>query len=138
VFGTRVVPIFNYFQASLLLFGDGLLSSAALLRVVDTIAASGYTPTAMANSLQDLMRRRFLPVPLLRRLARLLDDTEEILGQPATKYGQSFRDAIDGLEQLDRPKPARETGIDYLALADGTRYKPTRQLFPRLPWLSDY
>ena len=78
VYGPRVVPITNYFQAALVLYSDGVLSLEAVLRVATgLIKEHGYGSIELANSFQDLLRRRHLERSTVDRL----DEELEALGQ---------------------------------------------------------
>ncbi len=68
-FGRRVVPIVNYFQAALVLYGDRVINADSLLAVANgMVERDDYGPVELANSFQDLMRRRHLDPELLDRL----------------------------------------------------------------------
>ncbi len=57
-YGPRVVPIFNYFQAALVLMADGHLRAPQVLKVMlELITTSGYNLLTLSNSFQDLLRR---------------------------------------------------------------------------------
>ncbi len=57
-YGPRVVPVFNYFQAALVLLEDGQLTPAQAARVaLEMTDRFDYTVDALRNSLQDLLRR---------------------------------------------------------------------------------
>lgn len=57
-FGPRLVPTFNYLQTAVCLFADGYLGLPALAQVAGSlIADAGYTPSALVNSVADLVRR---------------------------------------------------------------------------------
>jgi hypothetical protein len=61
LFGTRLVPTYNYFQTAACLYADGHLTLPALAQVAEhLINTSGYTPERLANSLADIVRRRHL------------------------------------------------------------------------------
>ena len=70
VYGPRVVPITNYFQAALVLFSDGVLSLRPVLKVASGMIRSGeYGVIKLANSFQDLIRRRHLDRSAIDRFA---------------------------------------------------------------------
>ena len=70
LFGPRLVPVFNYFQAALVLYADGVLDARQLLFVAFEMLDSGqYHLATLANSLQDLMRRNRLAADTVLRLA---------------------------------------------------------------------
>src|SRR5690606_31977700 len=57
-YGTRVVPFYNYFQASIVLFEDGLLPAPAVLRVAQDLAVRHhFDGDALARSYLELARR---------------------------------------------------------------------------------
>jgi Phosphatidate phosphatase APP1, catalytic domain len=61
LFGTRLVPAYNYFQTAVCLYEDGHLTLPAVAQVGEhLINTSGYTPERLANSLADIMRRGHL------------------------------------------------------------------------------
>jgi len=61
LFGTRLVPTYNYFQTAVCLYQDGHLTLPAVAHVADNlINTSGYTPERLANSLADIARRDHL------------------------------------------------------------------------------
>lgn len=69
VFGPRVVPIINYFQAALVLYADGVLGIDSVVWVAaEMLQERGYGLVELANSLQDLARRRHLDMQVLNRL----------------------------------------------------------------------
>ena len=61
-YGPRVVPVFNYFQAALVLMADGELTAPQVLRVaLELVQTAGFNLLMLSNSFQDLLRRG-LPV----------------------------------------------------------------------------
>ena len=63
-FGPRLVPTFNYFQTAACVFEGGYLNLAAVAQVAEQlIKGSGYTPSRLANSLDDIVRRGHLQPP---------------------------------------------------------------------------
>lgn len=72
-YGGRLVPIHNYFQAALVLFADGTLDGAAILRVAfDMTHRHHFSPAMLANSFQDLIRRRRLHADVAAQLGEAL------------------------------------------------------------------
>ncbi len=127
-YGPRVVPIFNYFQASLVLLGDKLLPAQSVLKVVvDLLQGSGYNPLSLANSLQDLLRRGFAVRGAVESLA-------EALRGPSAIF-QAVRPLPDIIAALTKrvaalgaaPAPLRVNGIDYLTLLADARPKGRRR-----------
>ncbi len=57
-FGQRLVPVFNYFQAALVMYEDDLIDGPQVLFVMQEMLDSGeYDVHSLTDSLQDLMRR---------------------------------------------------------------------------------
>ncbi|AWV88322.1 phosphatase domain-containing protein [Bradymonas sediminis] len=70
VFGPRLVPIANYFQAAVILYGDGVIKVDSVARVAaELLQHPKYDMQELAVSLQDLARRRHLNMDVLKRLA---------------------------------------------------------------------
>lgn len=78
IFGPRLVPIVNYFQAALVLWADGIFDVGGLMRVGrGMIDRHDYGLTELANSFQDLLRRRVLTSENVDRLADELERFNE-------------------------------------------------------------
>jgi hypothetical protein len=70
LFGTRLVPTFNYFQTAAVLAGDGIVDGEVLARVgAVLVERAGYTPQRLVNSLDDLVRRGHLAPSAANALA---------------------------------------------------------------------
>ncbi len=68
-YGPRVVPVYNYFQAALVLFGDRRLSAEAVGRLGTALVRRyDFTPRMLLRSFQDTLRRGALDYPAARRL----------------------------------------------------------------------
>ncbi len=73
VFGPRLVPIVNYFQAAVVLFADGTVDAGCVLRVAaGLIERYEYGLVDLANSFEDLMRRRHLESAVVERLGEAM------------------------------------------------------------------
>jgi len=84
VFGPRVVPIVNYFQAAVLLFDDDTIDAPAVGRVASgMMERDDYGLLDLANSLEDLMRRRHLELEAVERLGSRLTNRSTSDGLPA-------------------------------------------------------
>lgn len=123
-YGARVVPIFNYFQAALVMMSDRHLGASGVLRVMsDLVHSSGYHAPAIANSLQDLARRGFPTSGVVETLA-------EALNLP-TAAEQASRLPLEVLQACARrvsvlgwhPKLLQVAGPDYLAVLSEGRAK---------------
>ncbi len=118
-YGPRLVPIYNYFQAALVLMADGQLGARSVVRVArEMISGYGYNLFSLANSLQDLLRRG-LPV------GQVGEALVQFISGEAT-LGHALRPAPDILAALARrvaalgapPSPQPQPEIDYLAMLD--------------------
>lgn len=98
-YGARLVPIYNYFQAALVLHQDGRLAADAVVRVaVEMVDRHAYSLEALRNSLQDLLRRGRLAVDTVRDLgAAIADGQGEADLLPALGSLPSTRDLLRSL-----------------------------------------
>jgi hypothetical protein len=126
-FGTRVVPIYNYFQAALLLYADELLTARQVLFIASEMLEDPAIEIAtLANSLQDLLRRGRLAPAIASRLAqeaRAAAQTGALAGRTGlpsfdeVAWAFTFR-----VRQLGELPPIREAGeppaLDYVSLVD--------------------
>ena len=128
-FGKRLVPIYNYFQAALILYADGLLTARQVMFVADEMLRSTeYTLSVLANSFQDLLRRGRITTAVGEKLS-LEIQTEGEAGARAdgvnmAEFAWAFADRVRGwggaspLEWPDaRPK------LDYVSLVDAEYQK---------------
>ncbi len=83
-YGARLVPIFNYFQATLVLHESRRLDVGAVIRIVlDMIDRYDYAIDPLLNSVQDLLRRGHLRRSTVEELAtKLVPDAIPALGSP--------------------------------------------------------
>jgi hypothetical protein len=118
-YGTRVVPVFNYFQAAMVLFEDGQLSPPSVVRVaLEMVDKFGYTVEALRNSLADMMRRGRLRAATTRALANQLtpEGIPQLGSLPATR--ELLLGLADRVTELgDTPSVIMpiDAPIDYLA-----------------------
>ncbi len=70
-YGPRVVPVYNYFQAGLVLFADDRLRAEAVGRLGTTLVRRyEFTPRMLLRSFQDTLRRGVLDYEAAQRLGR--------------------------------------------------------------------
>lgn len=128
-FGPRLVPVYNYFQAALVLYSDGQLGARDVLGVGREMLASGdYHVSSLANSLQDLLRRGRLVPDIGMRLAlecqALVEKAEnEFADLPKEEIAWAFAARVRALGAIAEspaapPGPSR---LDYLALLGAER-----------------
>jgi hypothetical protein len=118
-YGARLVPIFNYLQAAAVLSQDGLLTAAGVGRIaLEMIDRFGYSIFALANSLEDLVRRNRLSGAHVAQLGRdLLNDPRQVVGElPASREQlEGFAKRMAALPDGNRMAPLTQEPIDYLA-----------------------
>jgi hypothetical protein len=140
-YGARLVPVFNYFQAAVVMFEDAQLSSAAVVRVaLEMVDRFGYTVDALRNSLQDLLRRARLRRSTARALA---DELTEEGGIPqlgalpsARELLLSFATRVRQLGDVPSMQVPLEAPIDYLAALEADlprKGKKRTDVAPPLP-----
>ncbi len=121
-YGPRVVPVFNYFQAALVLMADGHLSAAQVLKVMlELVTTSGYNLLTLSNSFQDLLRRGVPIADVAQSLVEALQGPASMLNavRPFPDILAAFTKRVAALGATPAPPPPRE--IDYLSLLDDAR-----------------
>lgn len=130
-YGPRVVPIFNYFQAALVLLADGELNAGQVAKVaVEMVQTAGHNLLTLSNSFQDLVRRG---LPIQAVAAPLLQALEGALQGPGSVL-QAFRPLPDIVKAFTRrvaalgapPPPPEARPIDYLSVLDDARPRTHR------------
>ncbi|MEK6608828.1 MAG: phosphatase domain-containing protein, partial [Myxococcota bacterium] len=122
-YGRRVAPVFNYFQAAVVLLEDGVIDAAAVVRVAaDMVTRGGYKVGALANSLQDLYRRGLCRAETAEALGEQTlraEDELRALGS-AAQIVAAFRLRLRelGREHVAPPPLPLAPEIDYLRLLD--------------------
>jgi hypothetical protein len=129
-YGPRLVPIYNYFQAALVLFGDGQLSARDVLGVAREMLASGdYVLSSLANSMQDLLRRGRMAVEPALRLANeclaMADVAARDFGDlpPKDVIAREFLSRVQAMGReggIGKPPPA-PARLDYASLISEER-----------------
>ncbi|MCA9557318.1 MAG: hypothetical protein H6704_21680 [Myxococcales bacterium] len=75
-YGPRVVPVYNYFQAALVLFQDGRLRAEAVGRLGTALRSHyDFSLNMLLRSFQDILRRGALTYDAARRLGAQAVDT---------------------------------------------------------------
>ena len=118
-YGPRVVPVFNYFQAAMVLFEDGQLTAPSVVRVaLEMVDRFGYALDALRNSLQDLLRRGRLKRATARALGEELgrEGVPQLGALPAAReLLLAFAARIDELGEQPSVTVPLGGDIDYLA-----------------------
>jgi hypothetical protein len=121
-YGARLVPVFNYFQAAMVLYQDGQLRAPQVVRVaLEMVDKFCYSLDALRNSLQDLLRRGRLGPESAARLGQELSEEGSVpsLGalpsarELVTAFAVRVRELGD-VPLVSAPLPLG-TAIDYLA-----------------------
>ncbi|HVE85467.1 MAG TPA: phosphatase domain-containing protein [Myxococcales bacterium] len=121
-YGPRVIPVFNYFQAALVLMADGVLSAPQVVRVaVEMVQGAGYNLLTLANSFQDMIRRGHPLQELANPLVEALQTPNPILNamRPVPDIVAAFTKRLSVLGAP--PPPPRPVEINYLELLDDAR-----------------
>ncbi|HKD40659.1 MAG TPA: phosphatase domain-containing protein [Myxococcaceae bacterium] len=127
-YGPRVVPIFNYFQAALVLMADGHLSAPQVIRVaIEMIQTSGYNLLTLSNSFQDLVRRGLPLESVAKSLMQALEGPEALIGaiRPFPDIVSAFTKRLAALGSA--PPPPAAVAIDYLGLIEDARPRRVKQ-----------
>ena len=118
-YGPRVVPIFNYFQAALVLMADGHLSAPQVLRVaVEMVQTAGHNLITLSNSFQDLLRRGLPLHQVAAALADAMEGRNPLMNamRPVPDILKAFTQRLAALGTPPPPPSARP--VDYLSLIE--------------------
>lgn len=121
-YGPRVVPVFNYFQASLVLAGDGLLTAPQVLKIaVEMMQTAGHNLLTLSNSMQDLLRRGLPLEQVAQSLVEALQGPHQLANalRPVPDIVAAFTRRLATLGTP--PPPPKATAVDYVALIDDAR-----------------
>jgi hypothetical protein len=132
-FGDRVSPIYNYFQAAVLLHQDGSLSDAALVRMTVAMQSEGYTPTRLTNSSRDLIQRGLLQPSHAAVLSRLLQERAGEAGAEGWSFAHATGQGLETLWTAQNLAGERSSTVEYLrACAELRKYRREKLAFPVL------
>jgi hypothetical protein len=125
-YGSRLVPVFNYFQAALVLYADGILSARQILFVaLEMLDSKQYELGNLATSVQDVIRRGRVKRETALQLAAEAHEAAKsgaLSGRndlpPFEQIADAFRKRVQELGPIE-PAPA-ESGapLDYVRLVD--------------------
>jgi hypothetical protein len=121
-YGPRVVPVFNYFQAALVLMADGHLNAVQVMKVaVEMVQTAGYNLLTLSNSFQDLVRRGLPLQNVATALAEALRGPNALLNalRPMPDIVSAFTKRIAALGAT--PAVPTQPVVDYLTLLDDAR-----------------
>lgn len=120
-FGSRVVPFYNYFQAAIILYKEDLIGIGSVLIVMnDMITRKGYDFRLIANSFQDITRRKIITIEESIRI--LKDISEQAESVDLLKDKKFFKDMEELIEVVkytagaERNKREEALNLDYIKL----------------------
>lgn len=133
-YGWRVVPVYNYFQAAVVLFDMEMLDGLSLYRILEAMEAEDYTTARLSNSLQDLVRRGYASRGLAMRALAALREVAEANEGPSYK---SLADALEGLPATEHVQELARERLDYRTLFERQRYRRKPQTITGREWLTE-
>ena len=119
--GARVVPVFNYFQAALVLFAGGHLDAEAVIGITRAfLVEDRHLVEELANLFQDIVRRGHLPGSAMEALGLAVQEHIASAGEREVIWNcvQRFTDLGDA-RQYRKPE-GLEAG-EYLGLVDSLK-----------------
>jgi hypothetical protein len=125
-YGPRLVPVFNYFQAALVLYGDRVLSARQVIFVaLEMLDSKQYELGHLATSVQDVIRRgRITRETALQLTAEAQEAARSgaLSGRndlpPFEQISEAFRERVRELGPIE-PYPLEPSApLDYVRLVD--------------------
>lgn len=114
ILGPRVVPVYSWFQAALVLYAAGRIEAQTVAEVAQAVhSQSGHGRQELGNHFQDLVRRGHVPMDAMERL---FDEVNAVEGADGVLDACARRLGWMG-SAVGKP-PERAERIDYLALLE--------------------
>jgi hypothetical protein len=116
-YGPRVVPVFNYFQAALVLLADGHLTAPQVIKIaVEMVQSAGHNIITLSNSFQDLLRRGLPLQQAAAALVQALEGPNALMQalRPVPDIISAFTKRLAALGTPPPPPPVQ--AVDYLEL----------------------
>ncbi len=129
-YGSRLVPVYNYFQAALVLAAENLITATSLTRIIlDLVIEAQYSPVVLSNSYQDLVRRGVIHHT---QAGRMVDGIKQHLRQEIVPLPDGFYDKffalLDGIREIKKNIPVDSVkSIDYIKLYHEEHRKEIKQ-----------
>ena len=125
-FGPRLVPVYNYFQAALVLYQDHVLTARQVIFVALEMLDSGqYELGHLATSVQDVIRRgRITRESALQLTADATEAAKSgaLSGRrdlpPFEQIAEAFRERVRELGGSHEPEAEETEPLDYVRLVD--------------------
>jgi len=125
-YGPRLVPVFNYFQAALVLYGDHVLTARQVLFVaLEMLDSKQYELGHLATSVQDVIRRGRITRETALLLAAEAHDAAKsgaLSGRndlpPFEEIAKAFGERVRELGPIEPPPVEPAAPLDYVRLVD--------------------
>jgi phosphoserine phosphatase len=127
-FGPRLVPVFNYFQAALVLYQDGVLTARQVIFVaLEMLDSQQYELGHLATSVQDVIRRGRVTRETALRLTEEASEAAKsgaLSGRtdlpPFERIAEAFRERVRALGGMSPQAFEAEDlePLDYVRLVD--------------------
>ena len=125
-YGPRLVPVFNYFQAAMVLYADHVLSARQVIFVaLEMLDSKQYELGHLATSVQDIIRRgRISRETALQLTAEASDAAKSgaLSGRsdlpPFEQIAEAFRERVRELGPIDPMQSDDQAPLDYVRLVD--------------------
>jgi hypothetical protein len=125
-YGPRLVPVFNYFQAALVLYGDHVLSARQVIFVALEMIDSGQFEVGhLATSVQDVIRRGRITREVALQLAAEAHEAARsgaLSGRndlpPFEQIAEAFRERVRELGPTEPYRFEPTAPLDYVRLVD--------------------
>jgi hypothetical protein len=125
-YGPRLVPVFNYFQAALVLYADRVLSARQVIFVALEMLDSGqYELGHLATSVQDILRRGRITRDVALQLTAEAGEAAHsgaLSGRndlpPFEQIAQAFRERVRELGPVEPLAYQAVVPLDYVRLVD--------------------
>ena len=125
-YGPRLVPVFNYFQAALVLYGDHVLSARQVIFVALEMIDSGQFELGhLATSVQDVIRRGRITREVALQLAAEAHEAARsgaLSGRndlpPFEQIAEAFRERVRELGPVGPYHLEPTAPLDYVRLVD--------------------
>lgn len=126
LYGPRLVPVFNYFQAALVLYGDHILTARQVIFVaLEMLDSKQFELGHLATSVQDIIRRgRITREVALQLIADAHDAARSgaLSGRndlpPFEQIAQAFRARVRELGPIEPVQHEPAAPLDYVRLVD--------------------
>jgi hypothetical protein len=125
-FGPRLVPVYNYFQAAMVLYQDRVLSARQVIFVaLEMLDSKQYELSNLATSVQDIIRRGRVTREVALQLSAEAGEAATsgaLSGRtdlpPFEQISQAFRSRVRELGEVTPPPWEDDEPLDYVRLVD--------------------